>query len=705
MKIEIAEHARMSERGSSLLRLIQNNEMPVLDLLVRESIQNSLDAAQRKSSKVEVAFNSIEFENQKLNKHFDKITEGLNNKFPSSSSKLLEIRDTNTFGLTGPLHYTQVEDNNFGNLLKLVYEISMPQQKEGAGGSWGLGKTVYFRLGIGLVVYYSRIKNTDGNFESRLAACLVEDETKEDCLVKSSNSHLQRGIAWWGQSSFDGKSTMPITNEEEINEILSDLNIKPFNDYQTGTSIIIPYIDEKKILEETLDSDQRNRDLNGWWTSNIQDYLNVSVQRWYAPRLANPTYEYGPYLDMTINGKEISNDNMLSLYKVIQELYNIAKVNLAEKKLKLDYLETAEVHVKEINLRNTFKKGQLSGKVAYVKLTKEDLRITPPNNLPSPLMQLLNSEVKHDFNPPIFAYTRRPGMIVNYEQAGYWTDGIPKTSTEEFLIAIFVPNSDNYLLSKSEVPEISFEEYIRKGEKADHTSWNDWNLEGYRLSIIAKIQQRVRKLISDTFKTNGHTESESKTTGLSRSLGQILLPPQDFGRLPVGPKSENGNSSSPPRQGINPKINLTEIEYLQNKEINIKFELIGSKKSKGYQVELKVPSESGVIGAAAWESDEVFGKAFPIEIIGYSFNNIVLKSGNSKENIEDILFQQKDYNNANILSVSKVYSEKYNICSAIEVKHHKEGILSGLGELRLRFTEDDFKAGVSIVKIVGDENA
>ena len=44
MRIEIAEHVRMSESGSSLLRLIQNNETCRLDLLVREAVQNSLDA-------------------------------------------------------------------------------------------------------------------------------------------------------------------------------------------------------------------------------------------------------------------------------------------------------------------------------------------------------------------------------------------------------------------------------------------------------------------------------------------------------------------------------------------------------------------------------------------------------------------------------------------------------------------------------------
>ena len=36
MYIEIAEPGRMSQSGSSLLKLIQNNYMPTLDLLVRE---------------------------------------------------------------------------------------------------------------------------------------------------------------------------------------------------------------------------------------------------------------------------------------------------------------------------------------------------------------------------------------------------------------------------------------------------------------------------------------------------------------------------------------------------------------------------------------------------------------------------------------------------------------------------------------------
>ena len=67
MKIEIAKHERMSESGSSLLRLIQNQDTPLLDLFVRESIQNSLDAAKNSNLPVKVEINVGNFEAAKLN--------------------------------------------------------------------------------------------------------------------------------------------------------------------------------------------------------------------------------------------------------------------------------------------------------------------------------------------------------------------------------------------------------------------------------------------------------------------------------------------------------------------------------------------------------------------------------------------------------------------------------------------------------------
>ena len=103
MKIEIAEPGRMTQSGSSLLKLIQNNNMPILDLLVRESIQNSLDAKNDTDPYVTVDFFTGEFNKISLNKELEGITETLNRKYWKDTYKFIAVRDSNTVGLTGKL--------------------------------------------------------------------------------------------------------------------------------------------------------------------------------------------------------------------------------------------------------------------------------------------------------------------------------------------------------------------------------------------------------------------------------------------------------------------------------------------------------------------------------------------------------------------------------------------------------------------------
>ena len=200
MRIEIAEPGRMTQSGSSLLKLIQNNKTPVLDLLVRESVQNSLDAHKADAKSVTVEYLTGTFSSRKLSGELEGITAALIKRFPSDKCQYLAICDSNTVGLTGEMDVQNVRGNNYGNLLKLVYEICKPQEAEGAGGSWGLGKTVYFRIGIGLVIYYSRIDDGNGKYSSRLAASYVENETSPDAMIPEYKGMTRRGIAWWGET-------------------------------------------------------------------------------------------------------------------------------------------------------------------------------------------------------------------------------------------------------------------------------------------------------------------------------------------------------------------------------------------------------------------------------------------------------------------------------------------------------------------------
>ena len=111
MKIEIAQHDRMTESGSSLLRLIQNQNYPVLDLLVREVFQNSLDAGdvRKASNGVKISVSCRWFLSGELNKHFEGITEKLNARYPADHRyKCIVVEDKGTTGLTGPVTYDLV---------------------------------------------------------------------------------------------------------------------------------------------------------------------------------------------------------------------------------------------------------------------------------------------------------------------------------------------------------------------------------------------------------------------------------------------------------------------------------------------------------------------------------------------------------------------------------------------------------------------
>ena len=102
--LQLDPTANMGQVGSSILRAIQNNSDPLLDLFIRESIQNSLDAGDKEIPVpyVSVDFIIKDFEAKKLNLSLDGITDSLSNRFPNDCYKFVAVKDINTTGLTGP---------------------------------------------------------------------------------------------------------------------------------------------------------------------------------------------------------------------------------------------------------------------------------------------------------------------------------------------------------------------------------------------------------------------------------------------------------------------------------------------------------------------------------------------------------------------------------------------------------------------------
>lgn len=693
MKIEIAEHGRMTESGSSLLRLIQNQSMPLLDLLVREAVQNSLDATNKKDPSVKVDISVRDFQAKELNRNFDSIQHALNSKFPSNQLyKCIVIRDSNTFGLTGPVRYNDMVNNEFGNLLKLVYEICKPQQNEGAGGSWGLGKTIYFRVGIGLVIYYSRIFQ-NGKYVSRLAACLVEDETRADSIIPSRGG-VKRGIAWWGDN--DGKNrTVPIQNEREIQRLLSVFNIPPYTEKETGTTVIIPYINQENLLHEVYAKNE-DAEHKPYWTSNIESYISVAIQRWYAPRFLNTQYSYGAYLSPSVNGKKLSVAKMLPLFRVIRELYILS----CERIIEDSFIEEsgASAIIERINVREVFIPGtSCAGKLAFLKITKEQLLMVAPQNNKSPYQQITNciAPMEEGKNTPIIMFTRRPGMIVGYDFSGIWTHRMPYTNENEFIIGLFVANSSNKMKNIVDFrthEEITLEEYIRQGEKADHASWTDRNISGTNPRVISKIQNGVIKKISQKFKEKDLDITEKKNIGLGHALANILLPSSDFGRQPIIPTPPTPKPT-PFVRSKKTKLTVTSQPVFDKGLISVCFELTVK---KNCTLNLQVVTDFKKICADEWEDEEKVGKKFPLSFKLFDVHTLQKSGEKEIATLDGVNITPEVQNTAcDNLEINLKASKRFGSFSSI---HLAIGVACTLTGVMTFITEDSSIKGVFELK-------
>ena len=613
MRIEIGEPGRMTQSGSSLLKLIQNNDMPVIDLLIRESIQNSLDARKNDSRYVDVRFVVNEFESDALNEKLEGITDKLNDRYGSQSYKYIAIRDSNTVGLTGKLHYSEVRDNDYGNLLKLIYEISKPQDAAGAGGSWGLGKTVYFRVGMGLVLYYSRIIDESGQYASRLAASLVEDENSPDSLIPSYEGMSKRGIAWWGQKI--GKNqTKPVTDDVEIENVLDVFHISPYQGDETGTTIIIPYVDEKMLLSANMIEygDEEHKYVSPW-RSSIEGYLITAIQRWYAPRLNNTHYAYGSFLRASVNDHRITKESMDPVFRIFRDLYNSANGFKDDEGF---IGERSEIHSERVVIRKYFD-DQMAGNVAFVKVSREVLEMMPPENRPDPYVYTNCENSNPDKNKAIVCMTRQPGMIVQYYNVGNWTDGIPETEKNEYILAMFVLNSKN----RFKETEMTIEEYVRKGEMADHTEWFDYPVSGQNYRIVQKIRTNTISKIKKAYEAKEAMQNAAVRVGLGKEFGKLLLPARDFGKgASSGHKksSERSKVQSSRSAHSSLKVDMDSIIYGRDTiEITIRMGVKKGIKHTGFL--LCVNSESGAISPGEWINK--YGLFMPFEIQSISYTD------------------------------------------------------------------------------------
>lgn len=658
--------------GSGSLKALQNDNLPEIDLLVREAIQNSADASLREESAFfGVNFNYRTFEPQKLNALLKDIGPILNSRFQKEREDYLEIRDYKTSGLTGKVKRAEVAANpeDHGNYFKLVFDTGKEQTNSDdgmAGGSWGYGKSVYFRVGIGLVIFYSQIKSENG-YESRLVVSLIEHENSADALLTKVKADAV-GRAWWGKEDpNDHTELLPITDVEEIKGVLDVFGVIPFNATETGTSIIIPYIQKDKLMEGIFPEHCGISDdviAMCSFKDDIIEYTKLAIQKWYAPKIFNKNlskYSNQKWLSVRVNDEPIRDTDMRPLFQLVQELYTTAlsanqcgKQEYESKKFR--GIKTRVVPSKKIQ-------GGKAGVVATAVVSNEDFGDIGSTIPPQAYLRLFDALTKND---PIVMYARAAGMVLDYKIDGKWTKGIIKPEKDnEILFSFFVPNCSLKLKEDKSLGEyagISLGNYLRKCEKSDHMSWND----PASLTVVTNIAAQTKSKINECYRGHESADTEGTVSKLSGKLGRRLLPTLNYGKI------KGGAGGAGEANGTGGAANNLVCSFYQTKitsdTMTIEFEIKFNNGRKAAFIGIFVESEIGLVDANLWSAG--IGTKYPIEvpIIAscsiYAMNSKQLIVFDSSCNFENPKIEN-DY-----ASIEMIYTEEneilgFKICNTI----------------------------------------
>lgn len=688
---KVLELTQSVSYGSVTLKSLQNDNIPELDLLVREAIQNSSDAAlQEADDSFTVKFNTGTFIPARLNTNLSGIESILDEMFPGETADFLEIRDTKTQGLTGPLRIDDMPSDDHGNFFKLIFDTGKKQTQAGAGGNWGFGKSVYYRVGMGIVVFYSRIK-IEGSYESRLIITLVENEENPDAILAKINPR-SAGKAWWGIK--EGKDDfLPITDDEFILEVLNVFGIPSFRPEETGTSIIIPYIDKQKLLKNIIPEEANISDdirARCTWASNFEEYLTLVIQKWYAPKIQNQHLKEfcnKKWLRVYVNNKPIRYDTMLPFFKLVQELYTIAIAKTYNADYQSEWLSDAICSAVPIrNYFDTSENSSTAGYVAAIRINTEDMY--GGQNYMDPCIYTRHFENDPDINEPIVMYSRDPGMVIEYTITGPWVKGItPPERSDEYIFAFFVPITTKKLkadLSEKKFADMELGEYLRECEASDHMGWKD----PANMQVVERIQKNTVNKICGKIVSVKTGQIEATASKLSGKLGRKLLPRIGYGRVPIGGGSGGSGGGS--------KLNNVEFNiisrYITGSELTLEYELKLTQEKKTAEFTVLIDSEGGLIDPKAWQND--IGTEFPVEFTEVTIRS--LSSTTEQEKLFTDVFCSKDrirmknqYIELNLDNVDEVYAG-FKIVSNISSPVIK-------GKMKLKTADKKYRPSFKIV--------
>jgi hypothetical protein len=266
---------------------------PKLDhvsVLVREAVQNSWDARLRPGTRSDVSVSAsvAKFSKSELSalktEVFNDVPPGhpLNTCMTTGLHRLV-FEDRGTFGLCGPTFVDRdpKPSDRFLNFCRMFGRAS--EDDNVGGGTYGYGKAVHFRASsASTIVIYSRVSERNKKLDRLIAMS----------LWKSGQGKLHTGRHWWGVASITRMGAVGPLEGAEAAALAKRLGFTPFEEEQTGTSIMI-------LAPNLPGADSGDLEL-------VAKRIAESMVIWFWPRMLGGADDLGKLeFSVSCGGKEI----------------------------------------------------------------------------------------------------------------------------------------------------------------------------------------------------------------------------------------------------------------------------------------------------------------------------------------------------------------------------------------------------------------
>ncbi len=236
-----------------------------LEAVVRESIQNSLDAIRDPQKPVRVRFlfarapkeAGIFFNGLKEHLLASEVNAAA---IGNTGFEFFAIEDFNTTGLTGHTTYDQCLATGEGNFCNFWWVDGSSRKGMMKGGRWGLGKYTFF--------VFSELKHFYG--------LTVTDESEEQLLMGRAltKKHRIGGRSYSPDGVFSAEKYNPISEVSILTQVNNFFDLK--RNTSPGLSLIVPY--PKPDNPDTVFSDVLSYTLENYLYSMIAGKLIVQIE-------------------------------------------------------------------------------------------------------------------------------------------------------------------------------------------------------------------------------------------------------------------------------------------------------------------------------------------------------------------------------------------------------------------------------------------